>query len=1592
MVSIRFFSLLLTLVILSAASVHAADLSVTTQLAGELTWSRDGSSYRPTLADLPLLSETGSPRLPYLDVDVLLPPGTDIESVTVLADGLPVRVPGTMSLATPSLSSEGQAIDINQLAAAGLRFPAEQGRWLGTTVWHGYRIAKIRIYPLQLTRTDDYGAWASATLGRDFSIDIQLATVDVSGTPVRRRVIPGEEQKLQDAVAARVLNPGTLAQYPMAAPSIEKATVETFMPTELPSLDGSSVEYVIITTAELEASFQALADYKTARGIPTVVRTINWISGNLLPAADLQTQIREFITDAYEVWGTRFVLLGGDIELVPTRTIHNSVYPLGTGTDLPVDLYYAGIDGNWNADGDEVLGEPYFNSYDSGDEADMDTELFLGRAPVKNAAEADLFINKIIMYERDGLGPQNGYALFMSEVLTPKDYAAGDTIKDDGAFYSDDIINTVLTGTGMAWDRYYQTSEFWPGSIPETKSAVLAAMSTGNYGIVNHIGHGFFYNLSVGDASISLNDIETLSNTDNYFLMYGLNCASAAFDYNCIMEKLVRHDNGGAVAAIGASRAAFPGTASQYQKSFYEALFLQRASSLGEAVALSRAPYTAATASNSLERWTHMTLAMIGDPTLRIWTDNASALVVTRPDDLVFGQQTVDVTVTKLGVPLADATVCLAKPGDDYVVGRTDANGLVQLNINIKSAGEASLSVVGENAIPVFEMLPVVQVAGPFLKIQSMNFVDDGTLGSMGNGDGNPDTGELLALELELINTGGQAMSTDAQIYLVFDEPGVQLQTPSITLPPLAAGAASLTAQPIMVQVDLDLVDESIVAMSMLALSGELTSQDDREFQLHAPIITPDSMYWNDFPYGDGDAIPESGEEIRVSFTLRNEGTGQADGLTAWLETDTPGVTVVQGAGSWDNVTKIATTQQTDEFILSMTSVTTASRAIMHITDSLGHEWIHDFDLEPPERSVINDVITESGGALLVVWDAVADNDIQGYHVYRSLMPNGPFDRMTFQPITDGTFYRDINLDALTTYYYRLTAIDESCIEGRESTTVGGSTSPPEKTGFPVEMYAETSSHPVVGDVDGDGYPNIVTAADALYVWNHDGTELLDGDSDPLTLGPFAGSGLLWSPAGVSLANLTPVPGMEIVASCRTQKAIYVYNGDGSVADGWPQVMNNWNWAAPSIGDLDNDGDLEIVVTNVSGRTYVWHHDGTEFYDGDNNASTHGVFQSRTNEWYSLCSPALADVDNDGTLEVILATRYSDAKDDVIHALKNNAVDAAGWPYNLHSYGDPQTSPSVGDLNNDGVLEIVLVSESNLLHVIDQYGQPVAPFPLSFLSNSASSGVACPVPALGDLDNDGMDDIVVYSVENSLSGNLYAYNIMGEVLPGWPKHLDGNSESSPLIGDINGDGKLDVIFGIGGGTDSAPNELHAFSATGNIIPGFPLTFSGPVRPTPTLCDLDNDDDIDLVYGGWDLAMHVWDMPGAYDESLVPWPTFAGNPLRSGVREQLWSSAVEEPLPMIRSLLLHGNVPNPFNPSTRISFDLPGGYKGPVSLVVYDMKGRAVRSLIDGVMTGGLHHVDWHGRDDSGRSMSSGVYLYRLQTDRASAHGRMVLIR
>ena len=89
--------------------------------------------------------------------------------------------------------------------------------------------------------------------------------------------------------------------------------------------------------------------------------------------------------------------------------------------------------------------------------------------------------------------------------------------------------------------------------------------------------------------------------------------------------------------------------------------------------------------------------------------------------------------------------------------------------------------------------------------------------------------------------------------------------------------------------------------------------------------------------------------------------------------------------------------------------------------------------------------------------------------------------------------------------------------------------------------------------------------------------------------------------------------------------------------------------------------------------------------------------------------------------------------------------------------------------------------------------------------------------------------------------------------------------------------------------------------------------------------------------------------------------------------------------------LNDNVPNPFNPATQIRYNVPVG-GGDMSLRIYDVRGRLIRTLVSGQAIPGERSVTWNGRDDRGQAVASGVYFYRLTANGFAMTRKMALTK
>jgi len=1562
--------------------------------AAQWSWQASGEAQRIELAGGRLLDETGEPALPVRELLILVPVGVSIVDVTIEPVATHTeRVPGRLALAEPLQTSEGTKVAVDRYPTRTETFPATWGEFRGLRTFRGYVLAAVMVHPFRAVGGPgrDYDA---VEVLDEYFVRAVIGSAAASAPLARERLVAGERRSIEAQLAGLVANPEALAAYGRED-GVLVADGGVFLPTPNPSLEGSAVEYLIVTNAEMAPAFQRLADHRTAQGLPSLVVTREWIVANGRRGVDFQETLRFFLQDAYAKWGLRYALIGGDTDVIPPRVVRSFFYPYLGYTDIPTDMYFSCLDRNWNADGDGWFAQPYQTAAIPGDDADFLPEVEIGRAPASDLGAANTFVDKIQQYE--GAPVNAGWTnrmVFAAEVLFPTSWP-DDPLSTDGATFCEQIITERITPcSSLTSTRMYENFTAYPGAVPLTRVALIDSLNTGHYGLFDQIGHGHFYNMSVGDANFRTADADALVNP-NYFLLYALNCASGAFDVSCLMERFVQNPHGGSIVSIGSAREAFPVTSNSYQQSFFDALLCDGIVNVGNTISASRLPYMTSIDRNTIDRWTQLNYNLIGDPALGLWTALPRAVTISAPASIAAGAQNVTVTLTA-GGPVAGALVCARKGSETYAYGVTNAAGSVVLAVAPTSTGNLTITVTGTNLVRTQRQVPVT-IAGAFLACEQFVVNDHTGVGSaIGNNNGVAEAGETVELTL-VVRNQGNALAGSVVANVTCAYPGVNLVVSTVAVGDIPAGGSRSSTQKVVMHLAPEIADGALFDLAFVfTATGGISCAGRRTFEVEAPECEPVLITWSDAVYGNGNGIIESNERISISVALKNFGDGRFDAAQLRLRSQTANTVVRDSLATYPLIDLLQTVNCAPALSLLYINASQASQSPCRVVieDNYVRVIRHTFTLAPPAAPPDPTADTTLGPDTIALrWSPNTETDLRGYQVYRSQSQAGPFLRVNTDLLEDVAYFQDLGLQQLTRYYYRIAAVDSSLVEGPTSLVVSASTAPPELPSFPISFPIETGSHTAVGDIDGDSDLEVVMAADEIYVWHHNGQEMLDGDHNAQTNGPLTGVDGLFEPGGIVLANLDGEPGAEIIVGERANGyRIHIYKADGSMLPGWPQTLATWNWATPAVGDLDGDRDLEIVVNTLDGRTYAWHHDGTEVRDGDNLPSTNGVFLVRSESW-GYSSPALCDLDGDGKDDIIFGTSYYNNLNGLV-AYRYNGAAVAGFPY---ATGTARIicAPAIGDLDGNGNLEIVFFDVQNRLHVVRQSGSIYPGFPITH-SGPVDSGPG-PSPALGNLDADpGLEilwpingggqrcDLVV--VDTGLNDGT-----SGQVKAGWPVQLPGNTESSPVIGDLDGDGTPDILMGIGGGATESPNNLYAFHATGAPMTGFPITLSGPVRATPVLCDLDGDGNINIVCGSWDRLLHVWSLPYPYVRELVPWPTFHGNMHRNGVFGDPSVVAVPQGVPAVFSTM--PPYPNPFNPQTSLRLYVPADSRSErVEVAVFDLRGRRLRALQDGLLPAGWHDFTWDGRDDSGRAQASGVYVMRAVQGPTTAAYKMTLVK
>ena len=364
------------------------------------------------------------------------------------------------------------------------------------------------------------------------------------------------------------------------------------------SKKSGTYDLLIITPSLLYNEAIELADFKENHGIKTKVVKLEKIYSKGLTKKDEPEKIKYFIKDAIEQYGIKYVLLVGDADIFPVRYVKTTIEGID---DVPSDLYYADIyrgDGSfssWDENGNGIYGE-------RGDKIDFMPDVYIGRLPASNEEEMKILVNKIINFE---LPPQR--ATFIGTELYK------DTPLSEGEFLKDYVSDNIK----MNVTKLYESIGY------ANRNKISDEINKGTM-FVNFAAHGNPNLIGWSTGSWSSDDISLLKNKYKMPVIFAMSCSTNEFDdTDCLGEKFLLYDKGGAIAYAGSSRIAYvyvnesikSGLSGYLDFAFFKAYY-DGCNTTGSIFATAKEDYVMHSFLDIYDYLTLMEYNMLGDPTI----------------------------------------------------------------------------------------------------------------------------------------------------------------------------------------------------------------------------------------------------------------------------------------------------------------------------------------------------------------------------------------------------------------------------------------------------------------------------------------------------------------------------------------------------------------------------------------------------------------------------------------------------------------------------------------------------------------------------------------------------------------------------------------------------------------------------------------------------------------------------------------------------------------------------------------------------------------------------------------------------------------
>ena len=572
----------------------------------------------------------------------------------------------------------------------------------------------------------------------------------------------------------------------------------------------------------------------------------------------------------------------------------------------------------------------------------------------------------------------------------------------------------------------------------------------------------------------------------------------------------------------------------------------------------------------------------------------------------------------------------------------------------------------------------------------------------------------------------------------------------------------------------------------------------------------------------------------------------------------------------------------------------------------------------------------------------------------------------------------------------------------------------------PVDLDSDGLIEVLVSDYTGGGRVHVIenVAADTWELVYS--TPWLDSTNTTFNIRAIAGGDLDGDGAGeiiflggrsygVTTTDALP-PGLFVFENVGNDDygsapaTIYQFNDD---------LPDRWRTEVMDILDVDGDGSEELLLSNNGGdnRYDNWYVLSATDIGGGFDVWTEEVrLSSRATEDFdpvgrgggSPYAAHAADLNGDGNLEVVMHSwnNFNFANFSTDGAGGYIIPDASAQNINLQVSTEDDVAFFGGvvvDIDGNGDDEIFFPNlfTGNVTVMNYEEGEDVLQLTMDNFAFDVITGLSSLGITAGDIDGDGNIELIGtgpgYTGSDFDASAAAAWVNIVEFNGGDPEDpINYTTVSAPEFGTDTYNG-FHTLNNLDGSTTASDQSIDVSDPDSVVFTGTNPEFASKLA---YLGDADNDGNHEVAFGIQGVRDVLYTLTQNADSSYSV-TSEANNENRIFMRVMtaagLAVSVEDERIILPSDYELHANYPNPFNPTTTISFTLP--LDKAVSVKVYDMTGRLVRTLINNqTYTKGFHEVVWDATNDAGQTVASGSYLYSLEYGNFRQSKTMVLIK